>query len=374
MSLISPGHSGSLTPTQLRANEKRVMNLNIEYLIVGGGMAGSILGWRLLHQGARVLIVDNKSAVNASRTAAGLINPITGKRLVKTPNFETLQQEALRLYRELEQQFSKELYFEMPLVRLFRSAEGEQALEKRRSDESYQPYIGDLIKAGTEHFNAPFGGFEIRQAGYLDTTHLLDTLHHYFVQQGVLKQADFEYDDLTIGENEIFWQGYHAQKVIFCEGYKMASNPWFGKLPLQGAKGEILSVEIDGLNLKQMVNGGHWLIPRQDGSYRIGATHSWHALDEEITEKERNELLEGFHKIVTGDYAPKVTAHKAGVRPATRDRQPFVGVHPQHPQLAIFNGFGAKGSLLIPWHARRLTEFLAGHGEIPQEADIRRFD
>lgn len=350
------------------------MDRDVDYILVGGGLAGSILGWRLLQQGASVLIVDNKPVVNASRTAAGLINPITGKRLVKTPNFETLQQEALRLYKELEQQFSKELYFSMPLVRLFRSAEGEQALEKRRRDESYRPYIGDLIQTGTAPFNAPFGGFEIRQAGYLDTSRLLDTLHPHFVQQGVLHQADFDYDALTIREDEISWNGYRAKKVIFCEGYKMASNPWFGELPLQGAKGEILSVEIDGLNLKQMVNGGHWLIPREDGSYRIGATHSWHALDEEITEKERNELLDGFHKIVAGNYAPKVVAHRAGVRPATRDRQPFIGIHPQHPQLAIFNGFGAKGSLLIPWHAKRLAAFLAGHGEIPPEADIRRFD
>lgn len=350
------------------------MNRDLEYLIVGGGMAGSILGWQLLRQGAGVLIVDNRPEVNASRTAAGLINPITGKRLVKTPHFETLQQEALRLYGVLEHEFSKELYFKMPLVRLFRSAEGAVALEKRRMDESYRPYIGKLIKAGTAPFNAPFGGFEIRQAGYLDTTGLLDTLHQHFVQRGVLKQAYFDYDDLTVGERELSWQGYRVQRVIFCEGYKMATNPWFDGLPLQGAKGEILSVEIDGLGLKQMVNGGHWLIPRQDGSYRIGATHSWHALDEEVSEGQRKELIDGFHNIVAGDFSPKVVKHRAGVRPATRDRQPFVGVHPQHPQLAIFNGFGAKGSLLIPWHARRFAAFLSGHGVLPQEADIRRFD
>lgn len=154
----------------------------------------------------------------------------------------------------------------------------------------------------------------------------------------------------------------------------MASNPWFSELPLQGAKGEILSVEIDKLQLKQMVNGGQWLIPRSDGSYRLGATHSWHALDGEISEAERNALLEGFHQIIAGDYRPRVTAQRAGVRPATRDRQPFVGIHPQYSQLAIFNGFGAKGSLLIPWHAKQFVAFLSGDGVIPDGANISRFD
>jgi len=350
------------------------MDTNIRQLIVGAGLAGSILGWRLLRQGAKVLIIDNNPRVNASRTAAGLINPITGKRLVKTPNFEVLHDEALNFYRGLEQEFANELYFDMPLIRLFRSQDAVSALEKRRQDERYRPYIGQLIEAGMPPFNAPLGGFEVRQAGYLDTTQLLDSLHHYFRAEGVLEYADFDYADLEIQESGAQWRQYRADRVIFCEGYRMASNPWFSELPLQGAKGEILSVEIDKLQLKQMVNGGQWLIPRSDGSYRLGATHSWHALDGEISEAERNALLEGFHQIIAGDYRPRVTAQRAGVRPATRDRQPFVGIHPQYSQLAIFNGFGAKGSLLIPWHAKQFVAFLSGDGVIPDGANISRFD
>jgi glycine/D-amino acid oxidase-like deaminating enzyme len=349
------------------------MSTNLDYLIIGGGLAGSILGWTLQRQGASVIIVDNNPAMNASRTAAGLINPITGKRLVKTVNFEQLYSDALALYRTLEWEFATALYFDMPLIRLFRSPDGIEMFEKRCKDEGYRPYMGQLITAETPPFNAPLGGFEIHQAGYLDTTRLLDTLHHHFLQQEMLEYADFEYDDLTIGEDRVGWRGYRAHKVIFCEGYRMAANPWFGDLPLQGAKGEILSVEVDGLQLRQMINGGHWLIPREDGSYRLGATHSWHALDEEISKKEHDALLAGFHEVISGDYAPRVTAQRAGVRPATRDRQPFVGLHQQHACLSIFNGFGAKGSLLIPWHAKQFATFLSGEGELPAASDIKRF-
>ena len=350
------------------------MSNNLEYLIVGGGLAGSILGWIFRQQGVNVMMIDNNPVLNASRTAAGLINPITGKRLVKTVNFEPLHTEALNFYRDVEKQFSKELYFEMPLTRLFRSEKGAKILEKRREDKMYQPYLGEPIEAGSTFINAPFGGFKVLQAGYLDTTQLLDTLHHYFLREGVLEYGDFDYKDLELLEDGVQWHQHRAQKVIFCEGYKMGINPWFNHLPLQGAKGEVLSVEIDNLDLKEMINGGHWIIPRQNGTYRLGATHSWHALDEEITDLERSELLEGFHEIIVGDYSPRVMAQKAGVRPATKDRQPFVGTHQKYPQLAIFNGFGAKGALLIPWHAKQLTQFLAGQSALPVESDIRRFD
>ena len=48
----------------------------------------------------------------------------------------------------------------------------------------------------------------------------------------------------------------------------------------------------------------------------------------------------------------------AGVRPATIDRKPFIGLHPLYPQLGIFNGFGGKGSLHIPRAARMFVDQL----------------
>ncbi len=54
-----------------------------DFLIVGQGLAGSLLAWELMQRGAKVLIVDN-GMPNASQVAAGLINPITGMRFAKT--------------------------------------------------------------------------------------------------------------------------------------------------------------------------------------------------------------------------------------------------------------------------------------------------
>ena len=64
---------------------------------------------------------------------------------------------------------------------------------------------------------------------------------------------------------------------------------------------------------------------------------------------------------------------KVGVRPGTKDRKPFLGRHPYHPQLAVFNGFGAKGSLMIPWYSQHFSQYLLGKGEIFSSADIKRY-
>jgi len=53
----------------------------VDFLIVGQGLAGSLMAWELMQRGKTVLIVDN-GLENASRVAAGLINPVTGMRFV----------------------------------------------------------------------------------------------------------------------------------------------------------------------------------------------------------------------------------------------------------------------------------------------------
>jgi glycine/D-amino acid oxidase-like deaminating enzyme len=58
------------------------MPQQVDYLIIGQGLAGSLLSWELLQHGCSIHLIDNQQE-NASQIAAGLINPVTGMRLVK---------------------------------------------------------------------------------------------------------------------------------------------------------------------------------------------------------------------------------------------------------------------------------------------------
>ena len=54
---------------------------NVDYMIVGQGLAGSLVACLLEMQRKRVLVIDNAHRTAASMAAAGIMNPITGKRL-----------------------------------------------------------------------------------------------------------------------------------------------------------------------------------------------------------------------------------------------------------------------------------------------------
>ena len=69
----------------------------------------------------------------------------------------------------------------------------------------------------------------------------------------------------------------------------------------------------------------------------------------------------------------KIVDHLAGVRPATLERRPFVGLHPLHPSIGILNGMGTKGCSLAPYFAKQLVEHMLHQKTLNPEANIHRF-
>ena len=51
----------------------------LDFVIIGQGLAGTTLAWQLKWQGLRGVIVDRDDRTSASRVAAGLMTPATGK-------------------------------------------------------------------------------------------------------------------------------------------------------------------------------------------------------------------------------------------------------------------------------------------------------
>jgi glycine/D-amino acid oxidase-like deaminating enzyme len=347
----------------------------IDVLIVGQGLAGTLLAWKLMEREKRVLIVDNSHRTAASRTAAGLINPVTGMRMVKTERVEECLPCAKETYQGLEQLLRRELWFQIPMLRLIRDPKEQAAWDKRCGDISYKPYLGESLTAEQcpPGVNAPGGGFVQRQTGYMDTCALMDGFREYLRERGGYREAQFDCRDLEIGEADVRWQGVGASRVVFCEGYQAMRNPWFDWLPFQPAKGEILSLEIPENLPHYIINAGRWLMPRGGDSYRLGATYDREQLDEEPTAGGRQALLAALQELFTHPPRAGVAAHQAGVRPNTRDKRPFIGLHPENPRVGIFNGFGSKGSLLMPWYAERFVDHLLDGQPLPGESDIRRY-
>lgn len=343
-------------------------------LIIGQGLAGSLLAWRLMQAGQRVLIIADPNLSSASRMAAGLINPVTGKRLVKSSQLDTWLPQALALYRELEQLFGKRFFHAKDMLRLFNSEETTQAWEKRRQTPDYAAYIGTRInQEAFPSLHLPLGGFKQMQTGYLDTTLLLDSLSIYFKQHDAIHYATVCHADIELTDTGVCLDQHKAQQLIFCEGHKATTNPWFSWLPFKLAKGEILTIEIDDHNINDIINAGHWLLPVENGLYKFGASYQWEYLDDKPNETIRRSLLDAAHHLLNHDKQIQIKHHDAGIRPCTRDTLPYVGMHPSYPQLGIFNGFGSKGSLLIPYYSHQFTIQQGATTIDMAEADIKRY-
>ncbi|MFU8789396.1 MAG: FAD-dependent oxidoreductase, partial [Methylobacter sp.] len=95
-------------------------------------------------------------------------------------------------------------------------------------------------------------------------------------------------------------------------------------------------------------------------------------LNTQATEQGKQELLHALKQMLP-DFTPTtLLSHQAHIRPCTLDKQPFIGLHPEHSQLAIFNGFGAKGSLQIPWYSRQFADALLHSTPLPSSCTIQR--
>jgi glycine/D-amino acid oxidase-like deaminating enzyme len=347
--------------------------LTIDYLIIGQGLAGSLLAWQLQQQGQNFLIVDNASVNAASRIAAGLVTPITGKRLVKSPGLDLFLAAAKSCYQQIEQSLTECFYHQRPITRVLQSKEELSQYQKRIRDSDYSSYLKNYQKNSNDtSSNSIYGSFDINQGGFLDSALLVERLAEYFMQQGVYRRANIEYADITIDADRVYWQDVTARHLIFCEGYSAINNPWFNWLPFTPTKGEILQCSIDTPITETIIHAGKWLLPLAAHTFRCGATYDWDNLDLLPTQQARTELLEAAHKLFPNAQI-EVINHQVGIRPGTRDRQAFIGQHPEHKPLFIFNGFGSKGALMIPFYSQQFSNTLSGQSAPIDNADIARY-
>lgn len=347
----------------------------VDTIVVGQGLAGSILAWMLMQRGQRVVVVDAAVHPSASRCAAGIVNPMSGQRLVKAPGFDTHWHVAARCYSDLALQFGKPFWTEMPLLRVLRSAQELELLQRRRADPDYAAHISAVLATGASSLpiDDPFGSVVLSHAGYLNTNAVLDALRQHFKTHESLVEAVLDYEHLKPnGTDGWDWHGIAASQIVFCEGYGVATNPWFQTLPLQPVAGEILTLETSAELPREIINKGHWLLPLGERTCRVGATYAWGWEQLTPTSRAREELLGAVTGLWRGDLRPRVVAQCVGARVGTTDKAPLLGRHPKRPALLVFNGFGSKGAATIPYFAQRMVQHMLAGEPLPPEADISR--
>ncbi|MGL6074752.1 MAG: NAD(P)/FAD-dependent oxidoreductase [Fimbriiglobus sp.] len=319
----------------------------IDFVIVGGGLAGTTLAWRLWEMGVSFRLIDDGAPRTSSRVAAGLLTPITGQRPTLSWRWDTLAAEAFRFYPTIEAQTGERFFHPRPMVRIFDTERERQDFETRFVDISTT-----AAPLALPNFDTPHGGAGIPGAARLD-------VQRYLTASQAFLTAKSRYHVGEISITPHIHDELQARHVIFCQGFR--SNPLFPMVRFAASKGEILTLRIPDHPETRTINRlGKWLTHITADIYRAGSTYDRVALDSQPTEAGRGAVLASLAKTLRSPV--EVLDHQAGVRPIIHVSRPILGVHPDQPRWAFFNGLGSKGSLTAPYFAKQLAEHLV-HGQ-----------
>ena len=342
-----------------------------DFLIVGAGLAGCLAAWELTKRGKTFLLIDDPSVGSASQTAAGIINPVTGKRFVLLDNFAALLDEAKATYTPMEKACGQAFLQKTSIIRIFKNAEEYKFWNEERAKPEQLSLMKRFHPAGIyqQYVRDDFGSLTFD--GYtVDGRALIAALRSYF--QKHFREIPFHRKNLQFQNNAWVWEKETFEHVLFCEGFRARQNPWFDWIPFKHAKGEILIIETEHPTQPEgILNFGKWMQPLGRNIWKIGSTFEWEIIDENPSEAGRKELTASLQK-----YSPlayQIVDQLAGVRPVVRDLQPILGTHPSEKNLHIFNGLGAKGFLYAPLCARILCEAILEGKPLPEHLSVSRF-
>jgi glycine/D-amino acid oxidase-like deaminating enzyme len=342
----------------------------VDFLIVGQGIAGSVLALQLLKRGKRILVINNRKKNSASSAAAGIYNPITGRGMVKTWLAEDLFPYLTNFYEEAEQTLGSKFLHPMPIFRPFLTAQERSEWLLRATIKDYTDFVAKVVGAAyhRENMLCQYGGIVLKQSGYLDVKGFLKATRAYLEAQDAYLETDFWYDHIHLG-NYVGYQNIKTCQVIFCEGPQAIKNPFFSTLPFRLVKGELILVALQQ-PLEVIYNRRVFVLPQVANQAVVGATYDRQDLSLIPTEKARQVLEEKLRN--TFNLAYTVCEQRTGIRPATFDRRPLIGLHPQYPQIGIFNGLGTKGVSLAPYFAKVFVEHLLLQKKLPPAVQLSR--
>jgi len=346
--------------------------MKVDYIIVGFGLAGMAFA-ALLEKANKTFIVFDDNPNRASRVVGGMYNPVILKRFTPAWKAHEMWQTALPFYEELEIQFKKKYIFPTQIRRILHSIEEQNnwvvASDKSIMSNYMQP---DIISEKINGLEANFGFGIINKVGRVDGEQILIDYKKHLMNEEVYFNESFAYQNLIIEKDNLRYKNIEATTLVFSEGSYLHKNPFFNYLPMQEAKGEMLLIEVQDLDVNFTIKSGVFMVPFGNNQYIVGSTYNWKDKTFDSTREAQEEIEKKLKKFLKLPY--KILDYKVGIRPTIKDRRPLIGKHPKYSNLAVLNGLGTRGVIIAPAIAKILFEHLEEDKPIDKEMHVKRFD
>ena len=347
------------------------MSEEIDYIIVGQGLVGTWMSYYAQKAGKTFIVLNDPQIPSSTSVASGVINPVTGRRIVQTWKIDELLPYAVSAYKELGEHLDHTLIQEAPVVLLHPTLQMKESFEYRIAHDNV--YLSNNnAKDFKDFFKTPFGTGQIDSSYWIDLNTMLENWKKKLVKSNSLIEERFEMTDLIIEKEQVQWKSFSAKHIIFCDGNNSMQNKYFNNLPFSPNKGEALIVKIKGLPNQYIYKNNVSIVPWKEDLFWVGSNYEWDFIDASPSKAFKEKMIQALDDCLNVPFT--IVDHIAGIRPANKERRPFVGVHPNYPCLAICNGMGTKGCSLAPYFSKQLIDYLENRKALDPEADIKRFE
>lgn len=340
--------------------------------IVGGGVCGLGIGWKLAETGAEVLLFDRAQAARgATWASAGMLAPQMELR-PEEEGIMLLGRESLRRWRgfahQLEQASGRELDYRDEgalFVALDRDATGQLQFlydHQRELGLPVQWLSGDEARQ-----REPYLSRRVIAALYSPDDHQVDPRALAAALITALTRAGGRIHEYSPVER-ILVEGERVTGVrvkdedIPADAVLLAAGAWSGmvegllprvSIPIRPVKGQMIAVQqppqaiLDHCVWARDSTRVVYLVPKSNGRLLVGATVEEVGFDTQVTVGGMLELLGIAWEALPGLYDLPVMETWAGLRPSSRDNAPILGKTPIDG-LYLATGHYRNGILFAP--------------------------
>ena len=157
--------------------------------------------------------------------AAGIINPVTGRRIVKTWMIDEFIPFVENEYAEIEKELNIKAISQKNIVDFFPTPQMRDAFLKRKEEETFYLQQPNDQENFSSYFNYDFGYGIITPGFVVNIDTLLFAWRKRLHQNNQLREEEFDLSKLHISSDKIRYKDIIAEKIIFCDGIASFNNP-----------------------------------------------------------------------------------------------------------------------------------------------------
>lgn len=352
---------------------------SVDVAVIGGGLIGASIAWRLAESGASVCVVERgELGAEASAAAAGMLAP--QGELVEPPAFADLCFHSLAIYprfaAEIEALTGVDTGYRQDGTLLVGIEEAEcRELEEVYEKQTKRGLRLERLSGDEVRKRAPGLAPAIQMGLFVPGDHWLNNerLAHGVVKaccrRGVELRARSEVTGFKARNGRVealeLRSNGSAPSALSAGHYVLSAGAWSGTLadslgvraPIKPCRGQMIEFETPPELACVVRAGHHYMVPRSEGCIVAGTTAEYTDFDKDVTAEGLRSILEGVMRIAPLVKELRFRRAWAGLRPDTPDHLPLLGYGPLR-NLVFATGHFRNGILLAPVTAELVADLI----------------